>query len=118
MRISDWSSDVCSSDLHAIAHNVRYDHSNSFPRLVGKEGGSRFANNRIDDGEIRARQKLIFIGQTGCDNPRTAALGRLAKCPAWLRMPCASGAAVSADGIGVAQFRGSEEQTSEVQSLM
>src|SRR3546814_5400901 len=32
MRISDWSSDVCSSDLHALAHQVGDETSRAYRR--------------------------------------------------------------------------------------
>src|SRR3546814_1226292 len=40
MRISDWSSDVCSSDLHGIRHGRR-DHRQGPPPRPGRKRGTR-----------------------------------------------------------------------------
>src|SRR3546814_19022464 len=47
MRISDWSSDVCSSDLHHIF-------------IAHIEGGDGFRSIRIDDEE---RRQLTLVGK-------------------------------------------------------
>src|SRR3546814_20106467 len=39
MRISDWSSDVCSSDLSPVIHVARCDHPGSGLRLFFRIGG-------------------------------------------------------------------------------
>src|SRR3546814_2298870 len=92
MRISDWSSDVCSSDLHDLAGLVA-GHRGA-ERIVALEGeGDGGAGGRIG-GERRADRHIGELVAGG---------GR-----AW----CADGV----DG-GIAGDR-SEEHTSELQSLM
>src|SRR3546814_18470159 len=41
MRISDWSSDVCSSDLDDAAHSRRDDEVDRVPQLARQLGGER-----------------------------------------------------------------------------
>src|SRR3546814_3413358 len=72
MRISDWSSDVCSSDLLAVT------------------GTLTFPGDRLD-------QKGNGVGHASCDRRSAESL-----CPS----------------RRVADFRRSEEHTSELQSLM
>src|SRR3546814_5615971 len=89
MRISDWSSDVCSSDLEVAVRAERNDHS------------ARVLVRRIDEGpeyggdpeQTRNRdlEQSVFLEKVG------RALQIAVKMPTWSR---------------------SEEHTSELQSLM
>src|SRR3546814_5247517 len=45
MRISDWSSDVCSSDLHNLGHRNR-DDAGLDARIVGRRPGRRAIGRR------------------------------------------------------------------------
>src|SRR3546814_10100139 len=95
MRISDWSSDVCSSDLHPHRPTVRDgsgarspDHRAAMgPRLPG-------GRDHADDGDARRAESPLFRSDT----------------------------ARSTDTCHSVRFRGalprSEEHTSEPQSLM
>src|SRR3546814_8806320 len=68
MRISDWSSDVCSSDLIAYAHRMhdsfgdpRYDHHALGARQGGQQWlrrGQHIARNIVLDN-----QKAVTLGQ-------------------------------------------------------
>src|SRR3546814_15428915 len=70
MRISDWSSDVCSSDLHQIAeplmrHFMRQDHENAL--LVSFRGDPGIIQQDAFKGEDRApvlhrAEKLALAG--------------------------------------------------------
>src|SRR3546814_9741418 len=124
MRISDWSSDVCSSDLAlappAAAGRVEDAHLSALPladpdpaAAVGPDaagalaGGRRLdhggvARLRIDPGDVAAGERGIIDRPVRGDRDavRPAPLGRV---------PDAHGA-----GRGIR----SEEHTSELQSLM
>src|SRR3546814_4983065 len=98
MRISDWSSDVCSSDLHDIAGACRL-------RATGGEHG-RAGHCAFDD---QRKAACIFV------------IGKCRSRQPGLRDPPAAGFNLDADVCGddpAAQARRSEEHTSELQSLM
>src|SRR3546814_6940099 len=77
MRISDWSSDVCSSDLHAHAHGQSWlqaarniEHRRCRTRFTGKTrryrsnaGFNRAAIGQFDDSPI-ARREPLRVGRT------------------------------------------------------
>src|SRR3546814_6814072 len=68
MRISDWSSDVCSSDLDAIQYgdlDKRYQQSTF---------GAHFVEVAVDaaTGEIRVRRMLAVCAAGRILNPKTA----------------------------------------------
>src|SRR3546814_10881328 len=92
MRISDWSSDVCSSDLASL------------PERSGELSG----------GAGRPAKPLRGRAGAGRKPPRTARQPRLALCGAGRRPQSLNRAACSARSRA---FR-SEEHTSEIQSLM
>src|SRR3546814_1543695 len=102
MRISDWSSDVCSSDLHVHRIGAARDD-------VGDE---RLAADATVDGapEIDgvAHKEPVFGAHPARKTPRQF-LAHLAQRPIAVRLEEEQGAA--------RQFR-SEEHTSELQSLM
>src|SRR3546814_10187542 len=98
MRISDWSSDVCSSDLSAAGHlrgRHRRSAANVLGRIVGKRGQRRAVsiNGRFAVGEEGFPHDTVGIGDPALLGLRVAAGGR-------------------------AFFERSEEHTSELQSLM
>src|SRR3546814_5593899 len=110
MRISDWSSDVCSSDLDELAHPLGRAHDiGRAHRLVGADqdetpdahrlGGKR-AVKGAEDIVAHARDRIAL------DQGHMLVGGRMID---GLRMPAAEAAE---DGIR------SEEHTSELQSLM
>src|SRR3546814_4498873 len=73
MRISDWSSDVCSSDLALVAHRHAVDHRRGVGRRAGNaehDGGERAAGadhgvDRQQEGEPRHRLHAVDEGQQG-----------------------------------------------------
>src|SRR3546814_3401884 len=99
MRISDWSSDVCSSDLHARC-------TNSLSVETPTSCASRSANS-----PFRASKPTISVGHT-----KVKSLGQKKYTP---HLP-PSDALLSSwkvSGVDLASTR-SEEHTSELQSLM
>src|SRR3546814_19778740 len=60
MRISDWSSDVCSSDLFANLYLV-FDHSISNVRLLSSAAAMTIPENitRLHDGEEKLRAESL-----------------------------------------------------------
>src|SRR3546814_16226948 len=60
MRISDWSSDVCSSDLHAGEDAREHDVSKAMPPAIG----------RIDLRRARAHDNVELVFQQAAHNPR------------------------------------------------
>src|SRR3546814_14290027 len=96
MRISDWSSDVCSSDLHS-QEVVRIGHQ-IFERISGACADSSdslvsFLENRCSKRGVYRSELLDFIGNFGAsDRIRTCdpCLRRAVLYPAELRMREAS----------------------------
>src|SRR3546814_17342641 len=73
MRISDWSSDVCSSDLLRSQRNlVGAGRAKEFDMLAGHapglQGGTRASDQRIDDLDIPASRdkRDARIGELAC----------------------------------------------------
>src|SRR3546814_14752793 len=88
MRISDWSSDVCSSDLIMINPSLQRQFAGE---ILGGEGGFHFsgvARNRrsgIDIGAVEATQRerfrnalgrQEFLGRQRCSEGRITVEGR------------------------------------------
>src|SRR3546814_7498676 len=102
MRISDWSSDVCSSDLLAAAH-IRYEIGNLTQILA------RFRRKPQTAGHaaaLPARRRSRFS--------RTCAK---TSSPVWAP-PCSIEALIVSRSAASFCSRRSEEHTSELQSLM
>src|SRR3546814_7390937 len=114
MRISDWSSDVCSSDLHA-------DGAEIVPHLAIDAGEGRVGGGVADEPEIlelveRVREDIIVeVLMIGADRKGGRAL-RLAEGQVD-RLAGFLAERRGAEFIGVRGER-SEEHTSELQSLM
>src|SRR3546814_2948327 len=135
MRISDWSSDVCSSDLQAKAGSThRVGH-----RLdIGKAGGAhadrdvievwperecagRFAGNTGHGGECRARQRWPVAAHQAFDEVFDERIGiRLVEYAACFEAFDMADEVTMIDGrrLRCAIAERSEEHTSELQSLM
>src|SRR3546814_5784701 len=122
MRISDWSSDVCSSDLH---QHVRQGQRPQRPLLVGTRddvGGMPF-RAADKEGQVTTKPAPVFHAHgkllRGMLSPATVErdhLRVLRQCGQHARafvLGRARGVAALA-----AQARRSEEHTSELQSLM
>src|SRR3546814_4230481 len=104
MRISDWSSDVCSSDLDAVI---------ILPR-VGEEAGDLGDRNREGEGRIA----IVGAGDGGIDADDAPAL--VDERAARIAARDLGGVDQHGDAVDRAPVRyiRSEEHTSELQSLM
>src|SRR3546814_1061419 len=114
MRISDWSSDVCSSDLRA--HQPRRCDDHQFLPFLRVAGAPEKAPDHRDFGKERhllARHIAAGIVEPGYDEALAAAKLHRGRGSA----PPAAGheIALHPDAIGIIR---SEEHTSEIQSLM
>src|SRR3546814_4718942 len=125
MRISDWSSDVCSSDLHKRVNGILFHGLSLLQRLhEGFEGVAHrrrnagrpaIATQRGDlDDETR---KLLAGAQAVADRLATVPVKSIAVLP----LANASGdqdQVYFSDGLSEDLINRSEEPTSELQSLM
>src|SRR3546814_2363649 len=107
MRISDWSSDVCSSDLAMPSHGLPLASSEPFPsiRAAGSTTSCEGATPRFrigNSGNPRKTQDVVV--RPAADFIRPSYSNALTEKPDFL----ASGG----------ETRRSEEHTSELQSLM
>src|SRR3546814_10797839 len=94
MRISDWSSDVCSSDLLEIS-----------------------PKRRVRNISRQSRRSALCASPLSATWPRpTSPLGKLTNGSHWPKRRCAVGGRVCAPPSG--GLMRSEEHTSELQSLM
>src|SRR3546814_3961196 len=100
MRISDWSSDVCSSDLLCADHPGRHGDVDFYLAATHRGG--------------RGQGSLADVGRRQPSQP--AADGRVRYAPPPPLAAPLDGALVGADGAHGASR--SEEHTSELQSLM
>src|SRR3546814_8051672 len=103
MRISDWSSDVCSSDLlPSPVPGCRRTRRHPFMRGAGLSESPRRLDHMLD-GEAEVRHQVIdrSAGAEGIDTDHGAVQAH-----------------VLAPEVGDASLDRSEEHTSELQSLM
>src|SRR3546814_4348830 len=108
MRISDWSSDVCSSDLGTILKNPELA---QFLETLAARGADYFYIGP-------PAQDLVQTVRTASRNPSPMTLGDLASYDAKERPPvCGMYREYRICGMGPPSSR-SEEHTSELQSLM
>src|SRR3546814_7902452 len=99
MRISDWSSDVCSSDLRKLAKELHPDRNKDNPKASERFSQVTNAYDLLTDKDKRAR---FDRGEIDADGNPTSPFGF-------------GGGGGGARSGG---FRRSEEHTSELQSLM
>src|SRR3546814_16827637 len=82
MRISDWSSDVCSSDLVRIFRTIPGLQDAQFARLGGLHRNTFINSPRLLDDRLRLKAvpRISFAGQiTGCEGyVESAAVGLMA----------------------------------------
>src|SRR3546814_9535417 len=114
MRISDWSSDVCSSDLLSGGDS-----------LVNQSGASNSANvTQADDGSGATPQNVSDIEQTGDSNSATVNQDTSTFAVQSTSYIEQSGDSNTADVTQVDDWQSSsvvqrsEEHTSELQSIM
>src|SRR3546814_7499201 len=67
MRISDWSSDVCSSDLIIVTAQRREQNVRDVPMSIDVLGGEKLVNQGIEDVQRLAESlpSLVVGGQGG-----------------------------------------------------
>src|SRR3546814_10052380 len=110
MRISDWSSDVCSSDLSPSAKSGT---SALGPRLRGDDGQDK-ASRRTIAGVSMTHPVLTALGLSDNESGTYLGNGEWSKTrDAGVLEPVNP-----ADGEVIAKVQRSEEHTSELQSLM
>src|SRR3546814_18368164 len=65
MRISDWSSDVCFSDLSGAQKYVVYKEANGIFGLIGESESTSFTDNNIqaDTSVSHPRARNPFLGE-------------------------------------------------------
>src|SRR3546814_4376937 len=109
MRISDWSSDVCSSDLALGRAHPAFFAEHDGHRLAGDQVGlgQRLRGLARDQGGAAVVAELLRVGQQ-------LVLDQLLQ----LRLRAERGDQAVALGIELVQFARSEEHTSELQSPM
>src|SRR3546814_4095069 len=110
MRISDWSSDVCSSDLPALLRPGRFDRQVVVPNpdILGREQILKVHMRKVPLApDVEAR--VIARGTPGFSGADLANLVNEAAL-----LAARTGKRV----VTMAEFERSEEHTSELQSLM
>src|SRR3546814_3100319 len=115
MRISDWSSDVCSSDLslRRAAYTKSIDGTGGTGNAAGNQGwGLLFVNAGLEPERPLEAQKDSFCGAAAALPPSTAPTAATA---GWC---AASARSIRASTLAVLRQHRSEEHTSELQSLM
>src|SRR3546814_4672946 len=111
MRISDWSSDVCSSDLLAARRDAAFVRREREHLAVARDHLAVGVDHR---GGVVDRVAVAFVQRTG-DQPDAAVAGGAAQ-----DLLGVAGQALRVGGVHAeaAQLARSEEHTSELQSLM
>src|SRR3546814_10173448 len=131
MRISDWSSDVCSSDLKAKAEKpvADYEPQVRTTKLSGTFGGQRI-NYAATIGETIIKNKdgvpeVAVVTTSYVKEPRDPSRpitflfnGGPGSGTVWLMMGAFGPKRVAIPGNGTDDGARSEEHTSELQSLM
>src|SRR3546814_5345639 len=128
MRISDWSSDVCSSDLHRLGserfvvaagdHNM-FDTKHGFTAVTGLNATSstleEFASEFIS---YQANQTADYDSQLGFQDQIRALLDERLKDESGVNIDQELASLIQLESAFAASARRSEEHTSELQSLM
>src|SRR3546814_3759168 len=112
MRISDWSSDVCSSDLPMLAHKATHEGKLATEVAAGEK---REWVARVIPSVAYTDPEIAWVGVTETEAKEKGLKVGVGKFP-W----AASGRAIGlgrTEGFTKLVFR-SEEHTSELQSLM
>src|SRR3546814_6855195 len=111
MRISDWSSDVCSSDLADVALDakgaIKVDDDNRSSCASIYAVGD--VTNRVQLTPVAIREGQAFADTVFGNNPRRVDYGCI---------PSAVFSHPPMAGVGMTEAERSEEHTSELQSLM
>src|SRR3546814_3312722 len=105
MRISDWSSDVCSSDLLALQHMKAVNDGFALSAVE--------VAHKVRDGNMNATSGLAVLQSARPVIDRN--WKALTSLPGWANQP---GSARLADAKEQADVARSEEHTSELKSLM
>src|SRR3546814_2438471 len=116
MRISDWSSDVCSSDLEVAEGNPHDDAQGDPESEIAFKGGHGFSSGRRDAVAVFVDHRLAIFLDEGSALRRQQVqhlLGRTAQ-----PHPFRAHHDRTVDQDGMLHHGRSEEHTSELQSLM
>src|SRR3546814_4334250 len=107
MRISDWSSDVCSSDLYALKKNLD----------LGATGSVKTGDTLVNNAGVSVGTD-VALGNTGlviANGPSVTTGGISAGNKTITNVAAGVNAT---DAVNVSKLTRSEEHTSELQSLM
>src|SRR3546814_2862943 len=113
MRISDWSSDVCSSDLSREAGERRLEHLGPLLALRARAADARAVHGELVDRRLDgAKRSVQMLGEDMCEifGPALLSRKRVLVIPPQQSGPRQGEHQKDADR--------SEEHTSELQSLM
>src|SRR3546814_4923138 len=114
MRISDWSSDVCSSDLGAFGNDG--NKGQAYQPCEISFGHGRGARGGLDDGTVRMQPAITKrIQEEGARQAMLQAAGRVAGLVFQIKIDSRICRQMQRDQMRVGR---SEEHTSELQSLM
>src|SRR3546814_1044610 len=116
MRISDWSSDVCSSDLLPPWMNIQGDFAKQIKKALVHFGIEKQPLG-IDVMELPMLRALEAEGIEVVDGQQALLDAREIKTPDEIELLKMAAAMVDATYVDIAKAR-SEEHTSELQSLM
>src|SRR3546814_10239525 len=116
MRISDWSSDVCSSDLPCCLQDLKYKRGESAARVTCPDGGLAGCQVKpLRTGQQCFHEQPEFHAGQGGAGANVYA-GAVKQVQQWIT--------VKAEVVGITKYRfvavgrRSEEKPSELQSLM
>src|SRR3546814_5577510 len=115
MRISDWSSDVCSSDLCTVCHANLHRLDGPADNSAATPGSDCLAPER-DEGRVEAVDKVLIDRQTRARHG-VLLLRFWIHCGRWSMIAARISSAFSAGRKSRVLYR-SEEHTSELQSLI
>src|SRR3546814_2347312 len=76
MRISDWSSDVCSSDLYAASFH-HYDRGNRLRRALIRHDAGDFSAEAAATADTFSAAFITRMGTAGCPAPDPILIVRL-----------------------------------------
>src|SRR3546814_6481077 len=113
MRISDWSSDVCSSDLFDLVQKAGIARAEMTINLRGRDPELRLAQAAAQTGDVETA-----LGHLKSSTIETSGDSALTAAEQWLQLAPLERERTANYASGRALRTRSEEPTSELQSLM